>query len=290
MIKPSQNVKPVNNTSMTAFPSTVRINSIFCGIPIRALLLLLFFCPSVAVAEDIFLSDKPLSESQTLMKIGLYSEDKVMGQNNIAIKLLESELSIGRNIISFLPPMKKQSQIISLAPNRTKRDLYLIRIPFTLHELPEKKHYQKVMFQVELDNKDVVAFDLLPKDVLSKEQVTRAYTISPQIKFQGIEGSLGEFDNKITFETLTPVITAFGEGENRFYWIYSFQHDQFVLAGTKYAVIILDVPIGMTNISGKIHCEAEIVQQFFGENVSKQAKINDYPIQWDLRDAKHLQK
>jgi len=244
---------------------------------------------SVALSDELVLRDQPLAETEKLMTVDLFSEEKIMGQEGSPIKLLESQVTIGKEYISFIPPQVSHSTVL-ITPDRTKRDLYLIRIPFTLHEPAENKYYQKFIFQIELYNRDTVAFDLIPKNVSSKENVIKTYTISPQLKFKGVEGTLGGIDNKISFESLYPIITAFGEGENRFYWIYTSQQDQPVHPGTKYAVIILDVPRGTKSVNGNIYCEAVISQKIFGKLLPRHARTSYYPIKWNLSEAKPLLK
>lgn len=251
--------------------------------------LIIFTYASVAFAGEMILKDQPLDESQKLMTIDLFSEEKSMGKALTPIKLLESQVTIGKEYIFFIPPQKAQSAAV-ITPDRAKRDLYLIRIPFTLHEPAESKYYQKVIFQIELDNRDAVAFDLLPKNVTSTEHVTKTYTISPQFKFKGVEGTIGGISSKISFESLHPVITAFGEGENLFYWVYSSQQNQPVSPGTKYAIIILDVPRGTKAVNGNIYYEAVISQKIFSDLLPKKAKTNHYPIKWNLNEAKPLPK
>ncbi len=251
--------------------------------------LIIFTYASVAFAGEMILKDQPLTESQKLMTVDLFSEEKIMGQEHAPIKLLESQVTIGKEYIFFIPPQKSHSAAL-IMPDRTKRDLYMIRIPFTLHEPSENKYYQKVIFQIELDNRDAVAFDLLPKNVTSTVHVTKTYTISPQFKFKGVEGTIGGINSTISFESLHPIITAFGEGENRFYWIYARQQDQPVPPGTRHTVIILDVPRGTKAVNGNIYYEVVISQKIFGDLLPKKAKTNHYPIKWNLNEAKPLPK
>ncbi|MGA3085594.1 MAG: hypothetical protein ABSE95_12505 [Thermodesulfobacteriota bacterium] len=282
--------KPESNNS-SSMRTSIKIPNYF-RLRVMALILyitasIIFTYASVALAGELVLRDRPLAETEKLMTIDLFSEEKIMGQENAPIKVLESQVTIGKEYISFIPPQKNNTATI-IIPDRNKRDLYLIRIPFTIHEPAKNKYYQKVRFQIELDNRDAIAFDLLPKNVNSKENVMKSYTISPQFKFRGIEGTLGGITNKISFESLHPVISAFGEGENLFYWIYESQKEQTISPGTKYAIIILDVSRGTKTITGNIFCEALISQNIISDLLPKKAKTNHYPIKWNLNEAKPL--
>jgi len=241
--------------------------------------------PSLAFADELILRDQPLTESEKLITIDLSIEDNIMGQVQYPIKILESQITIGKEYVFFIPPQKSQSTII-ITPDRSKRDLYLIRLPFTLHETTENKYYQKVRFQIGFKNRDAIAFDLLPKNVTTEENVIKTYTLSPQLKFKGVEGSIGGITNTISFESLHPFITAFGEGESLFYWIYTSQQEQSVSPGTKNAIIILDVPHGTKSVNGYIFCEAIISHRMFGKIMPRKAKTKHYPFKWNLNGVK----
>ncbi len=118
--------------------------------------------------------------------------------------------------------------------------------------------------------------------------MTKTYTLSPQFKIKGVEGKIGEISSQISFESLHPIIMAFGEGENRFYWVFTSQEGQQVLPGTKHALIILDVPRGTKSVHGKIYCEALISQKLFAELLPKRVETDHYAIDWNLTEAKPL--
>jgi hypothetical protein len=235
-------------------------------------------------AEDLILGDQPLPESEILVTLDLFSEEKPLGPELLPKKVKEAEVSIGKWHIFFLPPVKSIAS--KPTPDRSMWDLYFVCIPFTLHEPPGDAHYQRVKFEIELYNEDATAFSLLPKNVTSKEEVTKTYVLSPQFNFKGIGGKVGDISYQIRFERLQPIINAFGEGESRFYWIYTSPKGQEVFPGTKHALIILEVPRGIKSVDGIIYPEVAMAKKLLGIRRLKDTKADPYPITWNLSGAK----
>lgn len=240
-------------------------------------------------AEELILRDQPLPESEILVTLDLFSEEKTLGPGLPPKKVKEVEVRLGKWLISFLPPVKSTPTRPIMTPDRSKWDLYLVYIPFTLREPPEDTYYQRVDLRIDLANKDATAFDLLPKNVTTKEKVTKTYELSPEFKFKGVEVKVGKISHQICFESLRPIITAFGEGESRFYWVYTSLEGQEISPGIKHALVILEVPGGTESVSGTIYCEADMLKKMFGIFRRKVARSGEpYPINWNLREAKPL--
>ncbi len=166
-------------------------------------------------------------------------------------------------------------------------DLYLAILPFNLHPAPGNKYYTQVMLWIELANKQHTAFDLCPKNISAKVEVTKTYSVSPQIKFQEVEVGLGQKGSELHFDMLRPTITATGEGENVFYWTYKgFEGQKEVVAETKQVLFIVQVPRGTQTLAGDISYQVTMAQKSGLRWVSKECEVTPYSFSWKLDQAK----
>ena len=74
--------------------------------------LIIFIYASFASAGELILRDRPLTESEKLTTIDLSSEEKIMGQEQPPVKLLESQITIGKEFVFFIPPQKSRSAAV----------------------------------------------------------------------------------------------------------------------------------------------------------------------------------
>ncbi|OEU65614.1 MAG: hypothetical protein BA863_16480 [Desulfovibrio sp. S3730MH75] len=248
----------------------------------------------MSMAKTLVLGDKPLAESEIQTTLDLYSEEKPMRPNLPPRKLAEAAVSVGKWYIYSLSAaeMSKPSEP-TIRQDSPECDFYLVYIPFTLHPSPENKYYQDVKFFIGLANKNATAFDLLPMKVNVEEDVKETYVLSSNFKFQGVEGKAkaegkAELGYEVQFKNIKPIISAFGQGENKFYWIYQSQKGHKVFPGTRHVFVVLEVPHGIEHISGIIYYEGNMRYKWFKEWRSKETKSDYYPIEWDLSAAKHL--
>ncbi len=244
--------------------------------------------PMFIYSRELVLADRPLSKSEISNTLTLNAYDKSMGPNSRVSKIPQSTISIAKPYI-YLLRGKERKTISSLLPNTTRSDFYLIWVRFSLHELPEKKYYHRLTFIVDLGTKDFVAFDLLPKNVFSKEDVIQSHTVSPEFKFMEIGGKIGEVSSKFTFERLQPIITEFGEGESHFYWTYTCREGERVFPGTRGSFIILEVPKGTKFVDAVMSFEAIISQEYLGNWLPKEIRTDSYSERWNLSDAQLLE-
>ena len=237
------------------------------------------------IHEKLILGNRALPEPETLTTLDIYSRAKLLGTELADKKVLEGKITFKKCYIFSLQSIQSNSPLAEIMPDRAKSDFYLIRIPFTLHPAPGDNYYKKVTFFIKSVNRDVTAFDLQPRDVATKVEITKAYTISPQIKFKEIELTAGEVSGQIHFEGLRPTISAFGIGDSTFYWIYSGSADEQVYSGTKECLVILDVPQGTKTVEASISYEVVIAKNMFGMWKHKDASSDEYSICWDLNTA-----
>jgi hypothetical protein len=253
-------------------------------VPFVILFAILLTSPIQTQAKELVLMDTPLSQSEISKTLTLFEYDKTMGNGSPVSEIPQSQVSIGKPYLYSIK-RNKQNSVGNLLPDMTRSALYLVRLRFSLRELPEGKHYQKVISYVDLGAKDYVAFDLIPKNVYSKEELTRTISFTPEFKFKGISGKIGEISEKSTVETVQPIISAFGEGESQFYWTYTCRADEQVFPGTKDSYVLIEVPKATKFVDAKMAFEVIISQDYFGNWRTKETKTDTYSERWNLSDA-----
>jgi len=239
--------------------------------------------------ETLLLTDEPLPESDATITLDILSSDGggTRGAKLIQKKELEGKITFNheRCQIFFLPPSADPASSQALTPDRTQWDLYLIIIPFTLHKALGESYYEEMTFFVEMANRDVTAFDLFPKNITTDVEA-KTYTLSPHLTITQTETGIGQVGKQIRFTSLHPTITAFGEGERSFYWVYEeAQEQKGVVPETKYALIVLQLPHGTSSITATISYETVIVRQLLGVWRHRDGATEARQIQWDLTGA-----
>ena len=140
---------------------------------------------------------------------------------------------------------------------------------------------------IELADPENTAFDLCPKNISTKIEVTKTYILSPQIKFQETEFNLGQAGSQLRFDVLRPTITASGEGQHIFYWTYKgFENQKEIIPETKHALFIAQVPRGTTSLQGQISYEIVMAKKFLREWISKDCEVAPYAFAWDLTKSR----
>lgn len=238
----------------------------------------------MSMAATWVLGDEPITENEVDTTLDLYSEEKPMAPDLPLKRLFESEVTLGKHHIYLPPGTDKIASSEPMADSDPKWDFYLIHIPFTLHPPPGDKHYQDLKFVIRLENDKATAFKLFPTNVVVEEDKEKTIDLSLAFESRGAEGKVG-YGYQVTFKDLKPILMAFGEGENLFYWEYTSQQGHYVLPGAKRVLIILEVPHGTKILNGETYYEAVIEEEWLGRLRPKETKTNHYPIYWDLREA-----
>lgn len=247
------------------------------------------------MAKTLILGDEALDPPEIQTTLDLYSEENLMGPDLPPKKLAEAEVSIGKHYIHSLPMVEinKSSEPAIRQDTGLAWDYYLIYIPFTLHSPPGNKYYQDLTFFIELANKDATAFDLLPMNITVEEDVKTTYLLSSTLRFQGTTGKVG-IDGKadagyeVQFKNIKPIITAFGQGENKFYWTYESQKGHKVHPGTRHVFVVLEVPHGTDDIAGMVYYRGTLYYKWLTEWRYKETKSDYYPVEFDLSTATQL--
>ncbi len=250
--------------------------------------------------DDILIfSNEPLTPSKSTVTLSILSEENVLkgsdtrrGYDLPQRTVLEGQITLDpRGRIFFIPPLESTMSEPLLVPDRSKWDLYLVYLPFTLHMAPGKAYYEELTFFVDLATPDAVAYDLFPDGITSEIEETKTYTLSPQITFKEAGISLGQISRQLQFKGLRPTISAFGKNEHKFYWIHQgFKEQKAVIPESKHAAIILQIPRGTSLVEGTISYSIKIIKKMVGGFRQKDGKVNAYPVRWVLRDAPPLFK
>jgi len=235
--------------------------------------------------SELVLGDKPLSESEILATIDLFSEEELLGRETPPKRIKEAEISLGKWHIYFIHPENCKTCEPIMGPDRSLWDLYYVHIPFTIHELPPDRWCQRFKLQINLSDIKATALDLIPKKVTVTEKET--WQIAPQFNFMGI-GLNGVMDYTICFENIKDVISAFGEGQPQFYWVYTAQKGHRISPGTRNVIILLEVPSGTKFVTGYIYYEADLTKNLFGLLPQRTAITDKYPMNWNLAEAKKI--
>lgn len=219
--------------------------------------------------DDVLIFDnQPLPEGPGTITLDFF-EGEIGEKSRGGIELPAMKTRMGKATwnpescqIFAIPAVEPSSFQTLLVPDRTKWDLYLIDIPFTLHEAPDGGRYRELGFYVELTHPQTVAFDLFPKHVTTQVEETKTYMLSPQLKIQELDLSIGQFGRQFKFVSLRPVTTASGEGENFFYWKFRGVGDEGVIPETRHVLFVLQVPRGMASVDGFIHYTVDFTVPF----------------------------
>ena len=237
------------------------------------------------MSNEVLLSNVPLPEDENSIILDVVSYENQLRHGLPQKQLLEGKITLNpdRCLVCYIPPTEISPESAALTVDRTHYDLYLIDIPFTLHQAPGGKYYTEMTLWIELADIQHTAFDLCPKNVSTKVEVTKTYVISPQIKFQEAEINLGQAGSQLRFEVLRPTITASGEGQHIFSWTYKgFADQKEIVPETKHALFIAQVPRGTTSLQGKISYELAIAKKIVREWISKDCEVEPYAFTWKL--------
>jgi hypothetical protein len=236
--------------------------------------------------HDILLNNEPLPEIDSTITLDIFSEegDATRGTKLIQKKELEGKITFNpKRCPIFSLPLTDSVSSKVFTPDRTRWDLYLIIIPFTLHKPPSDRYYEEVTFFVEMEDRRITACELFPKNITTSVEETRGYTLSPQLTIGQVQASISQVSRQIRFTSLHPTISAFGEGESTFYWVYEKSQEQKgVIPETKHALAVLQVPRQTKLIAATISYEMVVAREVLGIWRYRDARTDVCPVQWDL--------
>src|SRR5260370_41687687 len=97
--------------------------------------------------EELVLGSDPLPESDVSITLGIFSEEgPTRGRDLAQKKVLEGKVTFNpeRCLIYKIPQGESITPQPIIMPDRTRWDLYLIMVPFTLHRAPGNNYYKEL--------------------------------------------------------------------------------------------------------------------------------------------------
>ena len=242
------------------------------------MVILSLFGGSVMAHADEVLLQGGIEPDQVLKTVDLYSEEKSLGASKGLQRIMTGEVTIGMPVVEKV--LRNHGKADSV-----HWDYYSISLPFTLHRLEGNRYYESAIFQVTLNDSQITATALFPTDITAETKIEKKLSLSPEFKIsyrQAEAGINAEKESSKEYIVLAPCITAFGKGQQQFYWEYKQFREQPVFPGDKQAVVVLRVPRGMTQVSAQLDYEAVVAETLFGIVYKKNIKSGVLPVSWKL--------
>jgi hypothetical protein len=107
-----------------------------------------------------------------------------------------------------------------------------------------------------------LAFDLHPLLVTNEVKRNVKVTISPSLKFNEVEASVGSADFGLEYTELQPIVSAAGAGEARPSWDYS-AGKGVGLNGSKWMHLLVKAPREMQQASARLEMVADVTKKGF---------------------------
>ena len=97
------------------------------------------------MSDEILLSNAPLPEDETSVTLDIVSYENQLRQGLPQRQLLEGKITLNpaRCLVFSIPPTENPPGEATITVDRTLYDLYLVIIPFTLHQLQAVNTIQK---------------------------------------------------------------------------------------------------------------------------------------------------
>jgi hypothetical protein len=151
-------------------------------------------------------------------------------------------------------------------PIRTKlsqADFYLVRLSCSFRPLHEESRVEWARFRAALlphpsTGAQPIAFDLYPQQVMQEVKRQIKVTLSPLLKFQELEASLGSAEFGFEYTEQVPLISAALGASFDPSWDYGAGPKQEVL-GTKWMYLLIKAPKGLTSGRALLDLEADVL-------------------------------
>jgi hypothetical protein len=172
-------------------------------------------------------------------------------------------VSIGQPEVWPLTAVYEIGKMPSLLRNRLDQaDFYLVRLACSFRPVRRETKIDWARFAVELHADDQgrqpIADDLHPSEVDQEVQRSAKVTLSPNLKFQGVEASVGGLDFGLEYPELQPRIIAAGQSSARVSWDYS-EVPGMAVHGGKWMHLLVKAPKGMAAAMASIYLVADVV-------------------------------
>jgi hypothetical protein len=151
-------------------------------------------------------------------------------------------------------------------PIRTKlsqADFYLVRLSCSFRPVHEESRVEWARFRAALlphasTGAQPIAFDLYPQQVMQEVNRQVKVTLSPMLKFQELEASLGSAEFGFEYAEQVPLISATPGAGFDPSWDYGAGPKREVL-GTKWMYLLVKAPKGMTGGRALLDLEADVL-------------------------------
>jgi len=151
-------------------------------------------------------------------------------------------------------------------PIRTKlsqADFYVVRLSCSFRPVHEESRVEWARFRAALlplssTGAQPIAFDFYPQQVVQEVKRQIKVTLSPSLKFQELEASLGSAEFGFEYTELIPLVSAAIGTSFDPSWDYRAGPGQEV-QGTKWMYLLVKAPKGMTSGRALLELEADVL-------------------------------
>jgi hypothetical protein len=171
-------------------------------------------------------------------------------------------VSIGRPQVWRLTDLLQPDQISpALQAQLADADFYLVQLACSFRRQRDDVVIEWARFSAQLlpdqRSRQPIAFDLHPVQVSHKVQRNVKVTLSPTLKFQKVEASLGKAELGFEYQELEPLISGSGAGEHIPSWDYEPSHG-IRLQGSKWMHVLVKAPLGMPTGRAMLDLTADV--------------------------------
>lgn len=225
------------------------------------------------------LDPEPLAPDAVLATLDIVSKQGRLGQGDIIER--HGQVTIGKPLLYKLEePTGDMAQL--LAPNGQHWRFYLVVFRFTIHPPPGQRRYREMAFKVALSDSRITAFQLLPERVANEEDVNKGFDIGFSISLPVGGDASAKATKTVQFTRLRPVITAFGDGESEFYWLYTAPSDMPVEPGARRTAAVLQVPFETERLIATIRWGIDLERSVFDQWRNIPVSVGDFPLELQL--------
>lgn len=148
-----------------------------------------------------------------------------------------------------------------LRTKANEADFYLIRLACSFRPVRREARIEWARFVIALhsdrEGRQPLAEDLYPNEINHEVQHRTKVTLSPSLKFQLVEASLGSAEFGFEYPELQPVITAAGHSSAEASWDYS-EVPGAAMHGGKWMHLLVKAPKGMPSAEANIYLVADV--------------------------------
>lgn len=155
-----------------------------------------------------------------------------------------------------------QGELPAMLAATTDREFRLVRLACSFRPRPGGEGIDWARFAVQLlpdkDGNQPIAFDLHPLEQVHQVKRNLTVGLSPSLKFEEVEGSLGSVESGIEYAELQPTISGSGIGETTPCWDFEAARGVRVV-GTRCVHLITSAPRGMAAARAALDLTADVV-------------------------------